>query len=549
MKEFKVLKFIDKFKWVFIKMGINYEIMRKILQVKLMMDGRRVPTILSNSKGKKDDDNRFFKSLWMYALLGLLLVVFVMPEFNIMFQMSIFFGILMFMIITTFISDFSSVLLDIRDKNIMFSKPVDSKTINTAKIIHVLIYMFYITISMTGLSLIVSLRHGFMFFIILLLEIILVDLFMVVLTALLYCFVLKFFDGEKLKDIINYVQIALSIVITIGYQLIGRLFDFMDLGVVFTPKWWQYLIPPIWFAAPLNIIYSNEYNSYFIIFSVLAVFVPIISILIYIKLIPTFESNLQKLNNNSAKFNKNKIKKVEKSARIFCANKEERVFFKFAYNMLKNEREFKLKVYPSIGLSLVFPFIFMFRSFTEVSSLSEWLNYMPSTKYYLNIYFCAMMIPTIVMMMKYSGKYKGAWIYKAMPIRKTASVFTGTLKAFIVKLILPVYLFQAIVFMIIFGMKVLPDLVAVFLTLILVTIVSFKSMKKSLPFSKSFQVTQESQGGIVFALMLLLAILVGIHFGCTFIKFGVYLYIIVIFILNVILWRKSFEISWEKIID
>ena len=36
-----------------------------------------------------------------------------------------------------------------------------------------------------------------------------------------------------------------------------------------------------------------------------------------------------------------------------------------------------------------------------------------------NIYFCALLIPTVVMMMKYSAGYKGAWVYKAIPIKNT----------------------------------------------------------------------------------------------------------------------------------
>lgn len=41
---------------------------------------------------------------------------------------------------------------------------------------------------------------------------------MIVITALIYLFILRFFNGEKVKDIINFVQIALTIVMTIGYQ-------------------------------------------------------------------------------------------------------------------------------------------------------------------------------------------------------------------------------------------------------------------------------------------------------------------------------------------
>lgn len=254
MKDFKVLKFLDRFKGFFEKIDVDYDVMRKILQVKFIMDRRRVSTIMNNSsKNGSESENSFNKSLLFYALVGLIIVPVIWAKENFIFQMSFVFGILMFMITTTLISDFSSVLLDVRDKNIIFSKPVNSKTLSMAKVLHVLTYMVLITFSLSGAGLAVALyRHGILFFLMFLLEIILMDLFIVVLTALLYLLILKFFDGEKLKDIINSVQIILSITITVGYQFIGRLFDFTNIHMAFTPKWWQYFIMPIWFGAPLN---------------------------------------------------------------------------------------------------------------------------------------------------------------------------------------------------------------------------------------------------------------------------------------------------------
>src|SRR5690625_5431727 len=65
---------------------------------------------------------------------------------------------------------------------------------------------------------------GISFFIIFIGAIFLLVLFILALTALIYIFVLQFFSGEQLKDIINYIQIILSIGIVIGYQIVIRAF-------------------------------------------------------------------------------------------------------------------------------------------------------------------------------------------------------------------------------------------------------------------------------------------------------------------------------------
>ncbi|WZL73043.1 hypothetical protein QBE52_18665 [Clostridiaceae bacterium 35-E11] len=547
MKDFKILKFLDRFATFFQRLGIDYIVMRKILQIKLTMDRRKVSTIVSNSSKNKEetaskDENYFKKSLLFYGLVGIVMVPLIIMGENFIFQMSFVFGIFMFMMMTTLITDFSSVLLDIRDKNIISSKPVDSKTLSTAKILHISMYILSITTALAGAALIAALiKHGILFCIIFALEILLMDVLIVVLTALLYLLILKFFDGEKLKDIINYVQIALSIAITVGYQLIARLFNFMDFNMVFTLKWWQYFIIPTWFGAPFEWILHGDDRIEFVVFTLLAVLVPMISLVVYIKLIPVFEKNLQKLNNYAAKTEK--IKAFDKLSKIICRNKQERTFLKFASYMMKNERAFKLKVYPSLGFALIFPFIFIFNELQRST-----FHAIASSKLYFNIYFCALLLPTAVMMMKYSETYKGAWIYKSAPIKDTAPIFKGTLKAFIVRLLFPIYLIEGIIFMGIFSIRILPDLIIVFLNILLFAVICFKSLRKSLPFSEPYNATQQSGGLTVLPLMFFLGALAGVHYLCTLFRYGIYIWIAILILCNGVVWKKFMNISLETLV-
>ena len=58
-----------------------------------------------------------------------------------------------FIIMTTLIADFSSVLLDVRDRSILSTKPISAKTINAAKFMHIFIYLTYLTIAFTAIPL------------------------------------------------------------------------------------------------------------------------------------------------------------------------------------------------------------------------------------------------------------------------------------------------------------------------------------------------------------------------------------------------------------
>src|SRR3712207_6416971 len=198
---------------------------------------------------------------------------------NIMWQMTIYFTLFMFIILSTFISDFSNVILDIKDKILIGTKGVDSKTLNAAKITHILIYIGSITLALGGFSLIVAFFKGFSFFALLFVDLVLIDLFMILLTALVYLIVLKFFDGEKLKDMINIVQIILASFMAIGYQLSNKFFQLINLDSNVNIKTWHYFLPSTWFAAPFYIIKTNEITKPLIVLSLFSIVVPLMTII------------------------------------------------------------------------------------------------------------------------------------------------------------------------------------------------------------------------------------------------------------------------------
>lgn len=547
MKELRILKLLDRLAFIFKMLGADYILMRKILEIKLIMDGRRIPTVLNNGKDAEGtkEKNYFLSSLWVYTLMGAITIPFIIMGDHYIFQMSLVFGIYLFMIMSTLISDFSSVLLDLRDKNVLLSKPVDAKTVSMAKTVHVFIYMSFISVAFAGIPILVSLvRHGVLFALIFVCEIILADLFIVAVTALIYLLVLKVFDGEKLKDIINYVQIALAIVIAVGYQLIGRLFQFTELSAVFVPKWWQCFVVPVWFGAPFETLLNASTNGYYHLFTLLVLLVPLLSILLYLRLMPVFERNLEKLSNYSGGRREKSRRLPEIIARLICFGREERTFYRFSMDMMRNEREFKLQVYPSLGLSIVFPFLFIMN---EVASGSSSLPLSPN--YCLHLYFGAIFLPSVIQMMKCSANYRAAWIYKTAPVKDMGAIFKGTMKALLVRLFLPVFIVESIIFILLLGTGIILNLLGIFLNILLFSVLCFHIFEKKLPFSESFGSAQKGAWAAIPTLFILGA-LAGAHYffiSAWFGAYGIYGVILLSAVSNLILWRKTFSADWKPL--
>jgi len=540
MKEYKFLNILDKFKGIYTKMGIDYESMRLILSMKLTLDSRRTSTVMQNSNSgeDKEDKNSFNKALIMYAIMGIFIGIITMFPFNTMYTYTIVFGMFMFFILTIFISDFSSVLLDVRDKNIIGTKGIDNKTINAAKLTHICYYIFLTSLALSWLAIIGSFKSGILIGVIFILELMVIDIFMVVITALLYLLILRFFDGEKVKDIINFVQIGLTIIMTISYQFLGRMFDLVDINIVYKSNIWNLILPPMWFASPLHAIDGGQINKIIIILIVLALIVPVIAISLYIKNTSKFEDSLSKLNivKDSEKEKKHRL--FYRIGKWTCRNNEEKAVYDLSSSIIKREREFKLMTYPSLGFNIVFPLLFIFMY--SMDSISEIKNI--SLHMSLNIYWFIFMVPTLLMTLQYSNDYKAAWIYETAYISDKSNVYKGAYKALLANILLPLYLFESIIFIVIFGIKVLPILITAFVFLLVFIVIEHMLGKNTLPFTLKFGDVNKSQNLINTLLgMVILCVGVGINYLALFNVYALVAYSIILMFVAFILWSKCIK--------
>lgn len=552
MKEYKILKFLDKFQGLFTKNNVDYKMLRRLLQLKLTMDDRRVPTVMNNYNKKKEGKNNLNSSLILYAFIGIFIGIMTIIPAPIFMKMNIVIGMLMFMIMSTMISDFSTVLLDINDKNILLPRPITSQTINTAKIIHITIYLSKLTAAISAAAFVIgTVKYGLVFALLFALTLIFMSGFIIFFTAILYFLVLTFFDGEKLKDIINYFQIFLSVVMMVSYQLMGRVFELVDVKMKYSFSWWVYLLPSTWFSAPFALFLEGSRNKAIIFLSVMAILIPLISIVIYLKLIaPYFEKNLQKLNDNSYKNNKKADKKIKRHviiSNLLSKDKEERAFYKFTQDMLASERKLKLTIYPSLAFAVLMPFIFLINIFASASSLSDIFSKMAKGRYYFGLYVTLMMLSLVMISLNRSERYKAAWIYKVLPIKDPSAVFKGSFKGLLIKILVPAYAIPALIFLILSGPQILLSIILILMNLVLTSLLMLKIATKELPFSRDFTYKSENNFVVVFGSFGIVGLLAATHLVASFIPFGVVGNIILTAILICLVWKFLFNITWDKI--
>lgn len=537
MDQFNSLRFLDKFKGLFSKMGIDYSMMRAILEVKLTMDRRRIPSVLSDTTKIDEDKNYFLRSLWIYILYGLILIPFLFFGGHSFIQMSLIFGVLFFILITTMIADFSSVMLDINDRHILHTKPVGNRTISAAKSIHMVIYLFLIITALTAIPIVFMLiNRGVLFVLLFIAKLTAMMVFLIVFTSMIYFLILRFFDGERLKDVVNYVQIILSVSIFVGFQVLVRIFDFSSFEFLYDFSWWHIMVPPFWFAAPFELLLAGNSSLPMVILSLMSVVLPIISLIIYIKMMPAFERYLEKMKEVSFGKGKRFRWAEEFWPKLLCRTKEERVSFRFSSIMISRERDFRLKVYPGIGIAIFLPFLILFNDYPS-GSFEELRN----SNYYMSIYLCGLVLSTSIQMLKYSNSYKGAWVFTISP-KSEKLVYGAAIKAVLLKLYVPVFLLVSFVYLWIFSPDIIFDLIAIFLGHIISALMMFNWLKDTkFPFSIPFNTVQDGNSFKMFLITLIPGIFYLLHLAFQSFNAGIYIYTIILALAIMIAWKRLFS--------
>lgn len=178
-------------------------VLRAIVDVKLTMDNRRGYSSLGRhgqSKAGEDKNNQFLIVLGIYTFFGLftgLSMLAFTPKETLFIPLTITFGYLMVFCAMTLLSDFSSLILDSANNQIILPRPVSGRTLLLSRIVHIAGYLFSIAIALSLVGLVVATyRFGPLAGIIFLIMSLLSSILMVFLTNVFYLLLMQFTSEE-----------------------------------------------------------------------------------------------------------------------------------------------------------------------------------------------------------------------------------------------------------------------------------------------------------------------------------------------------------------
>ena len=549
-----ILWLLDRVQSLFRLLGADYGQLRAIVHVKLIMDNRRSVVSLGRyGKSSAESNSNFTRILGIYAFIGGLisLAMLLTPERDrLFFPLTLQFSYIMALCAMTLISDFSSVILDSSDNQIILPRPVSSRTLWMARIVHITSYLFAIALSLSvGGILVVSYRFGPLPGLAFLVMSLLSAVLMVFLTNVFYLVLMRFISEEKLREVINYFQIVMAVLFYGGYQLLPRLIDSQDiLTQVVEHKWWHYLIPPMWMAGTVDTLIQPIFDSTHLIFGALALFMPFAGLWFMNRFLTAdftqklsvidaeSRPELSTLSSQQAKLGKTNW--LEQLSVWFTNNPLERAAFAFTWRITGRDRKFKLKTYPQLGFGLAYVVAMSFQSRSIGSS---------GFFYLFALYFAGLYVMVAQYQLSISDSYRASWVYGSAPIQAPGDVLAGSLKALIVKLLTPFYVLLAGYILFRYGIDKISDVLLAFSNSLVMLISAALLSTRYMPFSIAPDALKQNNTARGLLVSIVLAIVGFSHFGLTFIPYGVWIAIPVSAIVFWALLRHYKKTAWAQI--
>ena len=542
--------------------GADIVQLKAILKVKLMMDDRRPLRPGKQQSKKKPTKYASFVSVILSAAMGIMYTMPLMMVEDTIMGIWLYCSSFLLMLSFMLISDFSTVLFDTKDKNIILPRPINERTLLLSRLLHMFIYLFRIVVPMSLAGwIILGMEKGWLaalWFPFILLMLTIIALFIV---NGVYLLILRLAHPGKFKDIINYFQIGVSMLVFACIYLMPRAVNtegFAELKHNAYP--WAVLTPSYWLAASWSWIEADKLSAATKWISILSFLGPLALAWLTIKyLSPSFAQrigNIDNVNTEEQPISENKTTQKKKSqfylklANWFNKNPLSKAGFCIAWLQTDRSRNFKMRVYPMFAFVPVY-FIYIITMNHNVSLAETWEKLSSSKSYILLLYMTAFVVTNLMTMLVASDQYKASWIYYSSPISQPGYVMSGAFKGLWIKYFIPMYSIVACFILFIWGKHVIIDIILAFVNITVFALGILLISLRRLPFSSTEKMNEKGTRVMksIFVMLLPMSFGFGHYWVCAvpWLWWMKLLFLALSSILVWLLWDSYQQTSWAQV--
>lgn len=515
------LKVLDLFKPLFNGLKVNYEKLRAILKAKLIMENRRTSAFSNSFSGQESNgkisqffqNSNFFKRGYiLFLIYGLILAGLCASIDDIKIRYTVLFAVGMFLFFAGIIVDFTEVLIDTRDRDILLYKPVGEKEINLARLISLIIYVVKLALIMFGPALLLTLVKRPQEVPILLVEVVMLSVSLVMFEYIFYYVLFRIFKNLNIKSIITTVQVLIFVVLMIGFQIFGHIVDKEMAIKIFSSEAFKYLFIPMWFTGPFELLYGN-FETINIIYTVLLIVFFIGFIAINTAISKDFEEILSK--KNKVIINKKSSFLQRLTNKFFAKNDMERAGVNMVFWMKGSDEKLKFQLGSISLMIIVYPLIFLFAAFKKGSDPMADMVLRDHARFVTLInYMSSMMAMGIWQILNYATNYKASIIHLITGNLRLKEFRNGVKKGGLFSFIFVPVLINAMLMSLFVKNAWFIDYINPIIFIMLSGIIASDLLLKNIPFSLDITKIKNGQKGYFWAgmaAMFITALLTGLN--------------------------------------
>lgn len=509
----KSLRWLRHWRKTLTRMGINYAQFCLIISTKLTLANRSGRTSLTGQKRPRKTKRPARTLLWTFLgnlLIGALIGLMMFIPMVLFSRLAVLFGFLFLMFFLTMLTSYASLLLDPRDRPIFTVRGVSDRTLNAAKLT---IVGLFLLVTMAALALpaaiILGLQFGVLVGIAVLIAAFVLAIFSLVIALFMYMLVLHFFDGEKLKNILNVVQIGMAIALYAAGQLPNILgpdvISHMNFNLSLHFVWWEFIAVPMWFSG-LPLLAHGDIGSLSLLFTFLSVAVTAGLFALYLHNAGRFEQLLEKLDQSSDRVAKaGWWFKLTRS--LATRSRETAAYYTLGWRQLQSQRDYKLRVYPQLAYAFILPLVLVASIMRD--SAGSYLSHMVG---YMAV--CLIIAaPLAILNLKFSTQPTAMAVFNYVPFGHQSRIRQSVILAMYMRLFFPFIVIMALLSLPFMGLHaVTAGLASTALTLAL-TLAIGKISLRGLPFDQEFAANQAATNGVLNTVAVLLGMLLAFAYA------------------------------------
>jgi len=545
-------------------MGADIGQLEAILDIRLKLDDRKPIPIGRQRASKKDRKNGVWMNMFISLIMGAVYMTPVLAIKDRITGLTVSFTLFLSILTLMLITDFSSILYDTRDKYIIVPRPVNDSTIVLSRILHVSIYLLRVMLPMSlPLWIVLGMKDGWLSAVIFIIPVLLMVCIAVFLVNSIYLLLLKLAKPERFNDIINYFQIAFSVLFFGSTMFMNTMLSrissdsMIDNSVVDIAKYgWIRFLPSYWLASFWSLIGFPAKLPGTQWLSILAVVFPLVCLWVLIKyLAPQFARKISGIDVVAAaehtpvagvKARNSKL--YLKLANLLNKNDTAKAGFIIAWLQTSRSRSFKMKVYPMVAfMPIYFTSIILQSEHTSIADIWSTLVNKPNVIIFL-LYFNSILLMQGITYLAISDQYRSSWVYYSAPVDTPGQVISGAIKALWIKFFLPIFTFLAIFVMSVWGVHTIVDVVLALVNITLFAACMVRVTFRYLPFSMQENINLGSNRVIKSFIAMVVPGALGFgHYLAIDLLWLKLLFLVLSSILLWLVWDSFTNTSWDTI--